>query len=405
MMDISIPDDVRYIIDALETNGFEAYAVGGCVRDSLLGKEPDDWDICTSALPEQIKSCFFGEHIIETGLKHGTVTLMLGHVAYELTTYRTDGKYTDNRHPEKVKFVSVLKRDLARRDFTMNSLAYNPKTGLVDYYGGESDLANGMIKCVGNAEKRFQEDALRIMRALRFASSFGFSIEENTAKAMRENKKLLRNISAERIAAELNKLVLGEGAKNIISEHMEIIKEIIPEYSSAIGIEFAPKDISIRLAAFFGDICAESAKKILMGLKYDNETAKAVTQLLLLRDFEITDGKDIKRQLRKIGEKRLRQLIELKRSYAIAEARNDKLGALDELLESLNEIIRQKQCFSLKDLAVNGKDLIEIGVSEGSEIGIALNGLLDMVIEEKAKNDREALLAIAKKRLSEAKTQ
>ena len=406
MRRIKIPDDVKYIIDTLEADGFEAYAVGGCVRDSLLGMCPNDWDICTLALPDQTKGCFAGGHIIETGLKHGTITLVLGHTPYEITTYRTDGKYTDNRRPDKVRFVNVLKRDLARRDFTINALAYNPKTGLTDYYGGLTDLREGRIKCVGNAGKRFREDALRIMRALRFASVFGFAIETDTAKAMRENKKLLCNISAERIAAELNKLLTGGGVRDILSEYTEIITEIIPEFKREAlsrtlrGVECAPKDTVIRLAVFLRGFGAETAEKILKRLKYDKKTIKTVALLVCCHDFEIINsGTYIKRWLNKIGAEKFRQLLEVKKAVIMAEAQEfgeDRSDALKKLIESLDEIIEQKQCFSLENLAVNGRDLIDAGVPEGAEIGEILKKLLDMVIDDKAKNDKAVLLEIVK---------
>ena len=403
-MEIKLPDEVRYIIDTLENGGFEAYAVGGCVRDSLLGRTPSDWDVCTSALPEQAMQCFDGCRIIETGLRHGTITLMLNNQPFEVTTYRVDGKYTDNRRPDSVRFVNVLKRDLARRDFTVNAMAYNPKTGVVDYYGGRQDLASGKIKCVGNADKRFKEDALRIMRALRFASVFGFSIDSDTASAMRGNKKLLRNIAAERIATELNKLLLGDGVCEILSEHTEIIAEIIPEIigsNISYGVENAPKDVILRLTMLFSGIGSpDAAESILSRLKYDNDTIKAVSQLILYRFYEITDGRDIKKLLNKIGEERFRQLIEIKKARAMALAdgiRQNTTAELSRILSLTDEIIGQRQCYALKDLAVNGGDLIAAGVPEGVQIGIILNRLLNLVIDGEAENDKAVLIGKAEK--------
>lgn len=393
-MIVNFPDEVRHIIDTLEKSGHEAYAAGGCIRDSLLGNIPQDWDICTSALPEQTKQVFLGGHIIETGLKHGTVTLMLNCKPYEITTYRVDGKYKDNRRPETVRFVSVLKRDLARRDFTINAMAYNPKTGLVDYYGGRRDLAEKKIKCVGNAGKRFCEDALRIMRALRFASVFGFSIEPDTAAAMHKNKKLLHNISPERISAEFDKLILGGGVKRILSDHAGIIGEIIPEIRDLpdyvlSGVKNAPKDPAIRLAALLR-VNPDTAENILSGLKYDRDTIKKVSQLILYRNFEITSRPDIKRLLGKIGGERFRELIELKKAESLALG--DEITGLDEIQKTADEIIGQKQCFSLRDLALKGEDLILAGMPKGPKIGAALNLLLDMVIDETAENDKKVLL-------------
>ena len=440
-MNIKIPDEAQYIINILETNGHEAYVVGGCVRDSLLGEQPKDWDICTSALPEQTMKYFAEHHIIETGLQHGTVTLMLNHRPFEITTYRIDGVYTDNRRPDNVKFVSELKEDLARRDFTINAMAYNPRTGIADFFDGVKDLKSGIIKCVGNADSRFQEDALRIMRALRFASALGFSIDGDTSKSMLDNKKLLNNIAAERIANELNKLIVGNGVKSILSEHTPVIAEIIPEILPMIGFEQnnkwhyldvwrhtltsldnAPKDIVLRLAMLFHDmgkpscytesddktghfyghpqVSHDMARKILLRLKYDNDTIRAVTQLILYHDAELQSQKKfIKRWLNKIGEERFRQLLEVKRADNKSQTMSltqKILEMLDNIEVLLNEIIEQRQCFSLKDLAVNGRDLIDIGVAEGNKIGVILNQLVDMVIDEKIENDKTVLLETAK---------
>ena len=434
-----LPDEVRHIIDTLENNGFEAYAVGGCVRDGLLGKTPKDWDICTPARPLQTMKYFAGRHIIETGLRHGTITLMLNHKPFEITTYRIDGAYTDNRHPDKVEFTNDLKGDLSRRDFTINAMAYNPKRGVVDFFGGEKDLNSGIIKCVGDANKRFQEDALRIMRALRFASVLGFSIDDDTSKAMLDNKKLLNNIAVERIAAELNKFILGNGIRNIMLKHMPVITEIIPEMSPVIGfeqnnpyhcydvlnhilfsVENAPEDVDIRLSTLFHDIgkpeCytetdgtghfyghqragSEIAKKILLRLKYDRNTVETVTELIFWHDADIQPHrKNVKRWLNRIGEKRLRQLLEVKRADAMAHAAGygqKKANKLTKILTLVNEIIEQRQCFSLKDLAVNGDDLIALGIPEGVKVGIILNRLMNMVIDERVENDKAKLLEIA----------
>jgi tRNA nucleotidyltransferase (CCA-adding enzyme) len=438
-VNIKIPDEVQYIIDTLENNGSEAYAVGGCVRDSLLGKEPEDWDICTPALPEHTMKYFAEHHVIETGLKHGTITLMLNRKPFEITTYRIDGDYTDNRHPDKVEFANDLIEDLSRRDFTINAMAYNPKRGVVDLFGGAKDLSSGIIKCVGDADRRFQEDALRIMRALRFASVLGFSIDDDTSKAMIGNKKLLNNIAAERIAGELNKLIIGNGARDVLLEHIAVITEIIPEMSPAIGfeqnnpyhcydvlnhilfsVENAPKDVRIRLAMLFHDIAkpecytetdgtghfykhpaagSDMAGKILLRLRYDKETIKTVTQLILHHDTGVKPhGKHIKRWLNKIGEERLRQLLEVKRADAMAQSagsRQKKIDELDEVLILMDEIVEQRQCFSLKDLAVNGSDLITLGIPGGVKIGAILNQLMDMVIEEQIENDKMKLLETA----------
>lgn len=440
------PEEVVYIIDRLEGCGYEAFAVGGCVRDSLMGNEPEDWDICTSALPEETAEVFKGGRIIETGLKHGTITLMLNHKPYEVTTYRVDGAYSDNRRPDAVEFVRDLKEDLARRDFTINAMAYNPRRGVIDCFGGLADLHDGVIRCVGDADKRFKEDALRIMRALRFASTLrspdlaGFHIQEDTGIAIRNNVKLLKNISAERVARELNKFVLGGNIVAAAFDSPEILFEVIPELKPARGFEqnnhrhcmdvfghvlwsvsYAPEEIPLRLTMLLHDVAkpfcytedeegtghfhghqqlgSEMAKTILSRLKYDNETIDTVVQLILRHDDEIPpDRKPVRKFLNRLGEKRLRQLIEVKRADVNAQApqrRDGALKALDRVEELIDEIIGQRQCFSLEDLAVNGRDLISIGITEGVEIGDILNMLLNMVMDETAGNDRDELLKIA----------
>lgn len=439
-MNIKIPDEAQFIISTLEANGYEAYVVGGCVRDSLMDNEPKDWDICTPAIPEQTMKCFEGYHIVETGLQHGTITLVLNHKPFEITTYRIDGTYSDNRHPDKVEFVSDLKEDLSRRDFTINAMAYNPRNGIADFFGGVKDLNDGIIRCVGEADKRFHEDSLRIMRALRFASVLGFSIDKDTSKAMNDNRKLLGNIAVERIATELNKLILGDDVSGILLRHLPVISEVIPELIPTIGFEqnspyhcydvinhtlfsvdAAPRNNSIRLTMLFHDIAkpkcytdvegvghfyghpqasSDMAKEILQRLKYDNATIETVTQLILYHDADIQPRrKHIKRWLNKIGEVRLRQLIEVKKSDAMAQIAEHcvkKLALLNDVLEVLDEVIAQQQCFSLKDLAVNGRDLITAGFNQGEEIGKILNTLLNLVIEEKIDNDKELLLKYAK---------
>ena len=436
-MIISLPDDVQYIISKFEDNGFEAYAVGGCVRDSLMGNKPKDWDVCTSALPEQMMVVFENERIIETGLKHGTITILLNDLLYECTTYRVDGKYTDNRHPDEVKFVDVLKRDLARRDFTINAMAYNPKTGIVDYYTGQQDLVNEKIKCVGNPNKRFKEDALRIMRALRFASEIGFAIDNDTAQAMIDNKGLLQNISVERIAAELDRFILGKNTDVLMMNHHEIFTEVISELTPTIhfeqntpyhcydvfthtieSVKNAPPDVKIKLTMLLHDIgkprcytedengdghfyghaavSAEMAEQILRRLKYDNDTIDTVKKLILYHDAEVqASNKNIKRWLNRIGVERLRQLLQVKRADAMAQAPEhgkQKQILLEKVNVMLDDILEQQQCFSLKDLSVNGRDMIKLGIVDGKQIGTTLSKLMDMVIDEELENEREILL-------------
>jgi len=444
-VNINIPSEVQFIIDTLEKSGYEAYAVGGCVRDAVLHNDPKDWDICTPALPEQIMRCFEGYHIIETGLKHGTITLLIDNKPYEITTYRIDGIYSDNRHPDKVEFVSKLKEDLSRRDFTINAMAFNPSKGFVDYFGGVLDINNRIIRCVGDADKRFQEDALRIMRALRFASVLGFSLDAETSNAINRNAKLLKNIAVERISVELNKLINGLDADKILLSYTLVIEEIIPEIKAMIGFEQnnpyhhldvwrhtvesiinTPAETALRLTMLFHDIAkpvsyteedsighfyghpqisSDMAKQILSRLKYDNQTIETVTQLILYHDTDIQPRrKHIKRWLNRIGEDRFRQLLIIKRADAMAQSekhRQKRIDTLDAIVPILNEIIENHQCFSLKDLAINGKDLIAIGVPEGAMIGNVLNQLLDLVINELIENEKVQLIKVAQEILGQ----
>ena len=436
---IKIPDEVQYIINTLENNGYEAYAVGGCVRDSLLGNEPKDWDVCTSAPPAQTMKYFESQNIIETGLKHGTITLRLNHKSFEITTYRIDGVYADNRRPENVEFTGDLREDLSRRDFTINAMAYNPATGIVDFFDGAADLKRKIVRCVGDADKRFQEDALRIMRALRFASVLNFSIENNTATAVCGNKTLLHNISAERIANELNLLLTGYNTGNILLNFSSIIYEIIPELKEIAGFQQnnpyhhldvwnhtitsvlnAPTDAALRLTMLFHDIAkpkcytetdgtghfyghpqisSDMAGKILLRLKYDNKTIKTVTQLILYHDTDIKpEKKHVKRWLNRIGEERLRQLIEVKKADAMAQSEkfnSKKIAVLDDISLIINKVIEERECFSLKELAANGNDLIAAGIPKGAAVGEILNQLLNKVMDESVENDRIKLLAMA----------
>lgn len=439
-MTIDIKKPIITIINILERNGFEAFIVGGCVRDSLLNKKPHDWDITTNALPEQVISCFKGYRVIETGLKHGTVTVMLDGEPYEITTYRVDGKYSDNRHPDSVRFVSSLKADLSRRDFTVNAMAYSPSVGLIDYFGGQEDLKNKLIKCVGEPDKRFQEDALRIMRAVRFASVYDFFISADTASAVKSNVNLLENIAVERISSELNKLLCGKGAKQMLLQFWDVISFIIPEIKASVGfpqknpyhcydvyehiaesVANAPENLTIRLTLLFHDIgkpkccgtyedgtahfyghpkaSSEMAVDILKRMRYDNNTIKRVRDLILYHDADLQPGqKNIKRWLNKIGEEEFRQLLEVRRADIKAQSeryKNDRLIMLDKVEALLNEVLRQRQCFSLMDLAVSGSDLIDAGIPQGRQIGEILNRLMDLVIDGKIENEKSKLLARA----------
>ncbi len=431
-----LPEYVKYAIEKLERQGFSAYAVGGCVRDSLLGKEPFDYDITTSATPEETKAVFQNEQIIETGIKHGTVTVLIEHRPLEITTFRLDLGYEDNRHPTGVLFTRSLQEDLARRDFTVNAMSYSEKTGVIDIFGGQSDLEHGIIRTVGSADTRFGEDALRIMRALRFASVLGFSIEEETANSIHNNKNLLKNVSAERLSSELVKLLCGKGAASVLKEYIDVLSVIIPELSvlkgyeqhhfrhhldllghTAAVLENTPVEPVLRLSALFHDTgkpycqsfdesgsahyyghaqkSTEIASKALSVLKFDTATREAVAELVLRHEERFSaEPKSIKRMLNKLGTERFEQLLSLMQADEHGKAAEYRLPDSDFLnyRKIAAEIIAEKQCFSLKDLAVSGKDLIELGYKPSPEMGKILDNLLDAVIEGEIPNEKAALI-------------
>lgn len=425
----------------LESAGFEAYAVGGCVRDSLLGKVPTDYDVTSSAAPDEMKAVFKNEHVIETGIKHGTLTVLINKNPIEITTFRVDKEYLDNRHPSKVEFTRSLKEDLARRDFTVNALAYSEKTGIVDLFGGAFDLEKGIIRCVGDPEKRFDEDALRIMRGLRFASVLGFEIEEKTSAAIKEKRKLLKNVSAERLSSELIKLLCGKNAAKILLEYSDVLSVFIPELSALKGFEqhhfrhdkdvlghtaavidnIPPKPV-LRLAALFHDIAkpdsfsidesktghfyghaplgAEKAEAILSRLRFDNETKKAVCELVRHHEDRFEPSpKAIKRVLGKIGPSIYDDLLTLMYADDLGkkpEYQNPK-SFYDEYRLIAKKIVEEGECFSLKKLAVGGSDLISLGISPGPEMGRILNALLEKVINGELSNEKEKLIEEIKK--------
>jgi len=434
---MKLPSNIEYIIKSLEEHNHEAYTVGGCIRDLLLGLEPEDWDICTSALPSEVKEVFRDFLVIDTGIKHGTVTLVLNKKHYEITTFRIDGEYTDNRRPANVIFTRNINHDLSRRDFTINALAYNHKKGLIDLNSGIDDLKIGIIRCIGNPNDRFTEDSLRIMRALRFASVFDFEIESQTKESIIRNKVLLINISVERIIIELNKFLLGDKVKDLMLEFFPVFSEIIPELKdlqdfnqnnpfheydvlnhTLHSIEHAQKSVHIRLAMLFHDIgkpncytevdeighfyghpkiSSEIAENVLKRLKYDNETIKTVCDLIKYHDINCESEKSIKRLLNKIGKVRFEQLLEVKRADTMAQseyAKSLKLPILQEIKQLFDKILIKEQCFTLNDLAINGNDLIELGISEGVKIGEILNLLLEQVIDENVENNKETLISL-----------
>lgn len=434
-INIIIPHEAEEALNILIENGFDGYIVGGCVRDSILCIEPEDWDITTSALPSQIMECFKDYKIIETGLKHGTVAVIINNVLLEITTYRIDGKYTDNRRPDYVEFTNKIELDLERRDFTINAMAYNHASGLIDFFGGIEDIELKEIKCVGNPDSRFNEDGLRILRALRFASVLGFEIEIETSKSIHRNKELLKNISAERISAEFNKLITGVNFIKIFSEYGDVISVFIPEIKDMIehdsvnnlynhtllSMENVQNDLTLRLVMLFheigkypdadrneisaimhSEISSEIASVVLNRLKYDKQTINLVKTLIMYHDHVINPTKkNVKIWLNKIGESIFRKLLEVKKAdlksgYPIQE---EKLKEIYEAELVIDEIIKNNQCYSLKSLALRGDDLIAEGIKEGSEIGRILSELLNMVINEELENDREKLLKYAVKNI------
>jgi tRNA nucleotidyltransferase (CCA-adding enzyme) len=440
-MPFKISEKAQKIIDALNQNGFDAYIVGGCVRDSLLGLAPSDWDICTSATPEQMKRCFINWRVIETGIKHGTLTVVMESEPFEVTTYRIDGAYLDNRHPEEVVFVDSLTEDLARRDFTINAMAYNDEKELVDPFDGVKDLTSKLIRCVGDPDKRFHEDALRIIRALRFASVYQFEIAQATAASIHSNKDLLKNIAAERINAEFCKLLCGLGAADILRNYVDVLTVFIPEIMPMIGfkqenpyhgydvwehtiisVTSAPKDILLRWTMLLHDIAkpmcftrdangighfyghppksAEIAEQIMKRLRFDNATAETVKTLILYHDVDLlpTSGA-VKKLLNKVGPENAERLLSVKAADYSAQNPEyfiQRVLKLDEFRKKLNTVLKEAQCFSLADLAVDGRDLMAAGVPQGAKIGEILNTLLSRVIAEELANDKEVLLNAAK---------
>jgi len=435
---MQLPPQVYSALSRLTSAGFEAYAVGGCIRDLLMGRTPGDFDVTTSALPEETAAVFAGARIIETGLKHGTVTVLLDGGPLEITTFRVDGDYSDFRHPDAVSFTRSLREDLARRDFTMNAVAWSPTEGLVDPFGGEADIRAGVIRCVGDPDARFREDALRILRCLRFSAVLGFLPEAETAAAARANRALLRRISAERIASELKKLICGKDVRRVVLAETDILGEVLPEIlplrgfdqrnphhiydvleHSAAVCEAVPPEPVLRMAALLHDVgkpdCfftdeggvghfyghaargAEIVDPALRRLRSDNESRERITELVRRHDMRIDPTeKSVLRAFRRFGPEFFFQLVQLKRADALAHAPGPKLTERLEraaALEKLGkELLARQACFTLKDLAVSGRDLLDAGFSPGPAVGAALNTLLDAVTDGLAANEKAALL-------------
>ena len=392
MTQFPLPSAVTEAIETLEAAGYEAYAVGGCVRDLCRGTVPHDYDITTSATPEECEACFAGRRIIETGIKHGTVTVIVDGEPLEITTYRTDGEYLDGRHPESVTFSRRIEDDLSRRDFTVNAMAYSPSRGLVDLFGGREHLRAGVIACVGEPDKRFGEDGLRIMRALRFASTFGFRIEAETAESIHKNRALLSNISAERILAEYRRLIVGVGAVDILTEYEDVMCAVMPEleghdeYVRAVGaIADSRDDVNLRTALLLRS-CDNIAA--LRRLKPDGKMKDSVSRVLALvgEGFE-TDRVSLRRILRLCPYDDVHRAVEV--ACATGRISPDAAATTADMLSRMENA---GECVTVRQLRVTGRDLISLGVTEGERIGAILDELLESVITDRISNDREALL-------------
>lgn len=422
-MKIQLPNDVDYIIKELQKHGHEAYAVGGCVRDVILGREPEDWDITTSASPYKVKEIF--RRTIDTGIVHGTVTVMLDKKGYEVTTYRIDGEYEDNRHPKEVKYTPYLFEDLMRRDFTINAMAYNEDSGLVDIFEGHKDLKDRCIRCVGSADKRFDEDALRILRAVRFSAQLGFDIEEETLLAVREKAVHLRNISAERIRSELNKLLLSPNPDKLITAYeLGITRIVLPEFDflmekevteetqkrgvlnlkyisllrkeeQEIQLDGEKEPLILSWAMLLNGLPAGEGREVLKRLKFDNETIEYVYRLLTWQDFLfLLTPWEMRKAVNAIGKDLISMLFCLKEMRILVEAdakENDETAEIKEARSLYESIISRNECVELKDLKINGKDLIELGMKPGKEIGQVLEKLLEIVLLEPDLNTKEYL--------------
>lgn len=439
-MTIQLPEKVKCIIDTLTDAGFEAYAVGGCVRDSILGRTPGDWDITTSAAPHQVKHLF--AKTVDTGIQHGTVTVLEGKEGFEVTTYRIDGEYQDKRHPKEVIFTQNLIEDLKRRDFTINAMAYNETEGLIDVFGGIEDLKKKVIRCVGSPEDRFTEDALRMMRAVRFAAQLGFTIEKRTKEAISKLSSNLAQISAERIQVELVKLLVSDHPEQMRTVYETGMSQVfLPEFDqmmetpqnnlyhcynvgehSIVAMQNIRKDKILRLTMLLHDVAkpvcckvdqegiyhfyghpsegAKMAKEILKRLKFDNETIDRVSALVLWHDDRPTlRESSVRRAIHRIGLEQYPALFEVKRADALAKnqyKRQEKLGFIDLYEHLYQEIMDKRQCLTLKELAVTGNDLIAIGMKPGKGIGEMLNRLLMHVLEHPEDNTTEILLNLVK---------
>lgn len=433
-MELALSPAGAGVLAGLEAAGFRAWVVGGCVRDALRGKTPHDWDVCTDARPDQVTACF--ARTVPTGLVHGTVTVLWGETPVEVTTLRAESGYSDGRRPDHVEFVTDLSRDLSRRDFTVNAMAWNPRTGLADPFGGRADLAAGVLRAVGEADARFAEDALRILRGLRFSARLGFAIEAATARAMERQAGRLRAVAAERVRTELDGLLQGAAAEEVLARWPAVLETVLPEIGPAVGfgqhnphhcldvwdhtaraVGAASADKAVRLTMLLHDLgkpgcfslgpdgvghfyghaarSAELAEGILTRLRYDNETRGRVVRLVRLHDAPLpAEEKAARRLLNRLGERDARALIAVHRAdtRALAPAYHHRLEELDRLEALLEEQLAQNACFSLRQLAVNGRDALAAGIVPGPAVGRALDALLQRVLAGEIPNDRAVLL-------------
>lgn len=391
-----IPEPVMQAISRLNQSGYEAYLVGGCVRDAVMHIPPHDYDLTTSATPAEMQKVFASFRTIETGLKHGTLTVLMGEYPLEITTFRVDGEYLDNRRPKEVVFTRKLQNDLSRRDFTINAMAFHPEEGLVDLFGGQEDCRDKILRCVGPAATRFEEDALRILRALRFAARLEFTVEEHTAAAVFDKKELLHHISAERIAAELNGLLLADGAANILNTFSEIIFTVLPSlqtghwaFSLAV-LPHTPKELPLRWAALLHPLGEEKARQIMQQLKASNQLRDSVCALVRHHALKLTE-ENMQLCLMQVGDTLLFPLIQLQAALAAAKDTSFDAAILQKKAEYL---IETGACYTLSRLAVNGSDMASLGI-RGPAIGQMLHHLLEQVASGKAENTKEILLEIA----------
>ncbi|WP_300347169.1 CCA tRNA nucleotidyltransferase [Clostridium sp.] len=416
---MKLPNDVQYILDKLSENGFEAFIVGGCVRDALLNKNPQDYDITTNALPEKIEELF--QKTIPTGIKHGTVTVLINQKPYEVTTYRVDGEYEDNRKPKDVKFVSNIEEDLSRRDFTINAMAYNKTLGFKDYFHGKDDLERNLIKCVGEPDKRFSEDALRMLRAIRFSCQLNFKIEEETLKSIKRNFKLIKNISMERIQSEFTKIILSPnpdkglmllrklGFSDILVKEFKSLKCVNcydsydDVHDSYELLNILPNKLPVRLAGLFHKVynsenASEKGRIILKKLKYDNNTINNSCNLIenLNKLSPIMTRKKLKMLINEVGKENIFDLLDLEKGYLLYMDEFDT-EYIDILKDRIHDILESGEPISIKDLSLTGSDLInELGFKPGKDIGITLNFLLENVLQTPELNTKENLLNLSK---------